>query len=212
MDCRDAHAVQLLNPQIRWTKSTLAAWGAGSPGGVGGPAPGAEVSSFVSKQWAWPDPCPPPPCSTQAASTSDRVPGLSGLDARELGVGGLETRRGQKRRDGRVEERQETREQRIAVRGEGDEEGREGHTGLGGQKERKGPCKGATVEEKGWTSRGSEKTRKPEWSFQIGAKVRKLKRQGKEALPGKQENRGRGSLMELKLSFTLPFPDYSCQE
>lgn len=110
-------------------------------------------------------------------------------------MGGLETRRGQKRRDGRVEERQETREQRTAVRGEGDEEGREGHTGLGGQKERKGPCKGATVEEKGWTSRGSEKTRKPEWSFQVGAKVRKLKRQGKEALPGKQENRGRGSLV-----------------
>lgn len=80
--------MRLLNPQIRWTKSTLGAWGAGSPGGVGGPAPGAEVSSFVSKQWAWPDPCPPPPCSTQAASTSDGVPGLLGLDASELGVGG----------------------------------------------------------------------------------------------------------------------------
>ena len=37
--------------------------------------------------------------------------------------GGLETRRGHKRRDGRVEERQETREQRTEVRGEGDEEG-----------------------------------------------------------------------------------------
>lgn len=51
------------------------------------------------------------------------------------------------------------------------------------------------MEEKGWTSRGNEKTRKPEWGFQVGAKVRKLKRQGKEALPGKQENRGRGSLV-----------------
>lgn len=94
MDCRDAYAERLLNPQIRWTKSTLAAWGAGSPGGVGGPAPGAEVSSFVSKQWAWPDPCPLPPCSTQAASTSDGVLGLSGLDARELGVGGWRTEKG----------------------------------------------------------------------------------------------------------------------
>lgn len=51
------------------------------------------------------------------------------------------------------------------------------------------------MEEKGWTSRGNEKTRKLEWGFQVGAKVRKLKRQRKEALPGKQENRGRGSLV-----------------
>lgn len=62
------------------------------------------------------------------------------------------------------------------------------------RKKGKGPYKGATVEEKGWTSRGNEKTRKPEWSFQVGAKVRKPKRQRKEALPGKQENRGGGSL------------------
>ena len=54
---------------------------------------------------------------------------------------------------------------------------------------------GEPVEERGWTSGGNEKTRKPEWSFQVGAKARKRKRQGKEVLPGKQENRGRGSLV-----------------
>lgn len=42
---------------------------------------------------------------------------------------------------------------------------------------------------------GNKKTRKPEWCFQVGANAGKLKRQGKEALPGKQENRGRGSLV-----------------
>lgn len=52
---------------------------------MGGPAPGAEVSSFSSKQWAWPDPCPPPPCSTQAAPTANGVLGPSELDAGEQG-------------------------------------------------------------------------------------------------------------------------------
>lgn len=54
---------------------------------MGGPAPGAEVSSFFSKQWAWPKPRPPPHASTQAASTPDGVLGPSELDAKEL-VGG----------------------------------------------------------------------------------------------------------------------------
>lgn len=54
---------------------------------MGGPAPGAEVSSFFSKQWAWPKPRPPPHASTQAASTPDGVLGPSELDARGL-VGG----------------------------------------------------------------------------------------------------------------------------
>lgn len=36
---------------------------------------------------------------------------------------------------------------------------------------------------------------KLESSFQVCAKAEKLKRQGKEALPGKQENRGRASLI-----------------
>lgn len=42
---------------------------------------------------------------------------------------------------------------------------------------------------------GKGKTRKLEWSFQVWAKAGKLHRQGKEAVPGKQENRGRGSLV-----------------
>lgn len=42
---------------------------------------------------------------------------------------------------------------------------------------------------------GSGKMCKLESSFPVWAKAEKLKRPGKEALPGKQENRGRGSLI-----------------
>lgn len=107
----------------------------------------------------------------------------------------METRRGSKGRERRAEERQETREQRPEVKGEGVGEGQEGCMGPGVQKEREGPRRGAVVEERGWTNGGNGKRRKLEWSFQVCAKARKLKRQGKEALPGKQENRGRGSLV-----------------
>lgn len=50
----------------------------------------------------------------------------------------METRRGPTRRRGRAEERQETREQRPEVKGEGGGERQEGHEGPGVQKERKG--------------------------------------------------------------------------
>lgn len=42
---------------------------------------------------------------------------------------------------------------------------------------------------------GKGKTRQLQWSFQVCAKAGKLHRQGKQAVPGKQENRGRGSLV-----------------
>lgn len=107
----------------------------------------------------------------------------------------METRRGPKRREGRAEERQETREQRPEVKGEEGGEGQERHDGPGVQKEREGPCRGAAVEEREWTKQGKGKTRKLEWSFQVCAKAGNLHRQGKDALPGKQENRRRGSLV-----------------
>lgn len=65
--------------------------------------------------------------------------------------GGMETRRGHKRREGRAEKRQETREQRPEVKGEGGGERQEGHEGPGVQRERAGPYRGAVVQEKGWT-------------------------------------------------------------
>lgn len=107
----------------------------------------------------------------------------------------METRRGPKRREGRAEERQETREQRLEVKGEGGGERQEEQEGPGVQKEKEGLYRGPVVEERGWTNGGQGKTRKLEWCFQVCAKAGKLHRQGKEAVPGKQENRGRGSLV-----------------
>lgn len=80
---RDTHTVWFLDPQIRWTKSALAAGGQ-EAGGRGGPAPGAEVSSFFSKQWPGPR-LSPTTRSTQAASTTSGALGPSELDAREPG-------------------------------------------------------------------------------------------------------------------------------
>lgn len=85
------HTGWLLNPQIRWTESPLAAQGAGNLGVEGG-LPRAEVSSVFSEQWVQPGPCPPLPCSTQTASTSDGVrgPRAGCLGARAGEAGGQE--------------------------------------------------------------------------------------------------------------------------
>lgn len=57
------------------------------PGRVGGPAPGAEVSSSFSKQWAWLGLAAPPPCSTQAPSSSAGGAGALRMGCMELGGG-----------------------------------------------------------------------------------------------------------------------------
>lgn len=70
---------------------------------------------------------------------------------------------------------------------------RVGHIGPGVQKEREGPPRGARWRRE-VDQRGKQED-KLAWSFQVCAKAETLKRQEKEALPGKQENRGGGSLV-----------------
>lgn len=106
----------------------------------------------------------------------------------------METRRGPKRREGRAEERQETREQRPEVKGEGGGERPEGREGPGVLKERKGhreePVEGRGVDQRGVRGRQGS------WNgaFKSVLQPGNCAGRGKEAVPGKQENRGRGSL------------------